>query len=129
MRIIFSLFILFLTLPATMGAQEERQQAFYYCADHPNKVFYFSTGKAVAKKNLKNSEFYQYGFMKRMGWINRSWEGLEYEIRFLPNKSQLAKQLADSLRQSYAAKGYEVKEVSMPYPMKPYLGYKKDGTN
>ena len=92
MKRTLALLFFLITLTVSAGAQEERQQAFYFCADHPNKVFYYSMGRAVVKKNLKNSEFYQYGFMKRMGWINRSWEGLEYDIRFYPNNREAAKQ-------------------------------------
>jgi hypothetical protein len=119
-----------LTVLAISSSAQTEQQAFYYCVDHPNKVLYHSTGKAVVKKNLKDNDYYQYGFMKRMGWINRSWEGLEYDISFSKQKgsTDLTAQY-NELKQLYRSKGYQIRDVDMPYPMKPFEGYRKDGKN
>jgi hypothetical protein len=124
-----ALIFVFVALPITAIAQTE-QQAFFYCLDHPNKVLYRSTGKAVVKTKLEDNEYYQYGFMKRMGWINRDWEGLEYGINFSKQKGSvdLTKQF-DSLKQLYRLKGYQIRDVPMPYAMKPFEGYRKDGKN
>jgi len=114
---------------STVLAQDTRQ-AFYYCADHVNKVLYYRTGKAVVKKGLQDKDNYQYGFMKQMGWINRNWAELSYNIQFYsPRSTGAMNRQADSLKHSFRIKDYVIREVQMPYPMKPFVGYKKDGTN
>ena len=111
--------------------QHKSGKALFYCIDHPGKTIYYSTGDAVIKKGLEKSEYYQYGFMKWKGWINKSWQGLEYDLKLYPSTgfSSTAKRVSDSLTVLYRAKGYEVTKVPMAYPMKPYNNYKKDGTN
>lgn len=115
-----------LLLLPVIGLGQSTKEAVYFCLDHPGKTLYISRGKAVVKKGLDKTEFYQYGFMKWKGWINKSWASLEYDLRFLP--AAACKPLFDSLFTAYRAKGYAVKNVPMPYPMRPYPGYKKDGT-
>lgn len=121
-----TLLLALLLLPLLVFGQSTKE-AVYFCLDHPGKTMYISKGKAVVKKGLDKTEFYHYGFMKWKGWINKSWEGMDYDLRFLPPAA--SKPLFDSLLTSYRAKGYAVKKVPMPYPMRPYPGYKKDGTN
>jgi hypothetical protein len=106
-------------------------KGFFYCIDHPGKMVYYSTGDVVIKKGLEKNEYYQYGFMKWNGWINKSWEGLEYDLRFFPagGFDKAGKSASDSLTMAYRARGYQVKVVPMPYPMKPFRNYKKDGSN
>ncbi len=120
--------LLLFTTPAVFAQTEK--QAWFYCIDHSGKTVYYSSGKAVVKKGLTKTDNYQYGFMKWNGWINKSWQDLEYNIVFI-NKtnqqtvtSQRSKLVAD-----YWLKKYELKNVPMPYPMQPFAGYKKDGTN
>ncbi|HEY1022089.1 MAG TPA: hypothetical protein VGE06_07235 [Flavisolibacter sp.] len=118
-----------LLLPVVVFGQSTKE-AVYFCLDHPGRTLYFSKGKAVVKKGLDKKEFYQYGFMKWKGWINKNWATLQYDFRFLP--AAASKQTApsfDSLFTACRAKGYALKNIPMPYPMKPYTGYKKNGTN
>lgn len=113
----------FLLLQQTTG------KGFFYCIDHSNKKIYYKTGDVTIKKGLQKDEYYQYGFMKQKGWIDKTWEGLEYKLQLYPKKdfAKRSKQSADSLFNIYRAKDYRIEEVPMPYPMKPYQGYKKDG--
>lgn len=129
MKRMLSLFIVLAIAGSPVLAQDTKP-AFFYCADHVNKVLYYSTGKAVVKKGLQHKDNYQYGFMKQMGWINRNWAELTYNIQFYSSRptNNMHKQ-ADSLKISFRLQDYIIREVSMPYPMKPYATYKKDGTN
>ncbi|HEV7331906.1 MAG TPA: hypothetical protein VGN63_12775 [Flavisolibacter sp.] len=122
--LLFSL--LFLPLP---GWSQVTKEAVFYCIDHAGKTLHYSTGKAVVKKDLHDREFYQYGFLKWKGWINKSWQTLAYDFRFLPAPSGKKSTAIDSLISRYRTNGYTIERVPMPYPMKPFAGYKKDGTN
>jgi len=118
-----------LFLPALVLGQSQKN-ALFFCIDHSGKTLHYSTGKAVVKKDLDQKEFYQYGFLKWKGWINKSWESLEYDLQFLPASSNLqTTTYIDPLLRKYRAKGYTIEKVPMPYPMRPFAGYKKDGTN
>jgi len=110
---------------------QTKKPAVYYCIDHPGKTVFFNSGQAVVKQGLQKAEYYQYGFMKWKGWINKSWEGLEYDVRFLPaaNAKKKGVQITDSLTRHFSQKGYAIQQVPMPYPMKPFSGYRKDGKN
>ncbi|MET0466412.1 MAG: hypothetical protein ABW007_24860 [Chitinophagaceae bacterium] len=120
-------------LPILICAQLQQTtgKGFYYCIDHKEKKVYYSNGDVTIKKGLQKDEFYQYGFMKQKGWINRSWDGLEYKLILYPKAVFLksSQQSADSLFNIFRGKGYTKEQVPMPYPMKPFTNYKKDGTN
>jgi hypothetical protein len=124
-------FSILLPLLICLQLQQTTAKAFYYCIDHKEKKVYYSNGDVTIKKGLQKDEYYQYGFMKQKGWINRSWEGLEYKLILYPKTAfaKSSKQSADSLFSVTRAKGYTAEKVPMPYPMKPFSSYKKDGTN
>ncbi|RYZ55368.1 MAG: hypothetical protein EOO14_13330 [Chitinophagaceae bacterium] len=123
-------FLLSLLLLPLIGFGQTQKEAVFYCIDHPAKTLYYSQGKAVVKKGLDQKDFYLYGFLKWKGWINRSWASLDYDLRFVPTAAgKRIHPSLDSLLASYRVAGYTLKNVPMPYPMKPFAGYKKDGTN
>lgn len=109
----------------------QSSKGFFYCIDHRGKSVYYSTGEVVIKKGLQQDEYYQYGFMKWNGWIDKSREGLEYDLRLFPTAGfdKAGKSASDSLASIYRARGYHIKAIPMPYPMKPYKNYRKDGRN
>lgn len=109
---------------------DKSSKGFFYCIDHPGKAVYYSTGDVIIKKGLEKDEYYQYGFMKWNGWINKSWDGLEYNLRLFPSVgfSKAGKAASDSLTTVYRARGYQLKVIPMPYPMKPFNNYRKDGS-
>ena len=125
----FLLFVLFTSWVVNSSAQIQKK-AWYYCIDHLAKTFYYADGNATLKPGLKEKDFYQYGFMKQKGWINKSWQDLEYNIVFIDakNKSAVLRD-KNKLIETYKAKGYQFHTVPMPYPMVPYTNYRKDGTN
>ncbi len=124
-----ALFLTLLFFPLFVAGQVKKEVVFY-CIDHPAKTFYYSKGKAVVKKGLEGKDYYQYGFLKWKGWINRSWATLDYDLRFVtPAAGKRIHASLDSLLANYRVAGYTLENVPMPYPMKPFTGYKKDGTN
>lgn len=121
--------LILLMIHLSVQAQQTKS-AVFYCIDYTDSTIYYSTGKAVVKKGLESSLHYQYGFMKWKGWISKSWTNLVYEISF--HKKQINPK--EFLQQNkiispLVNNGYHIKEIPMPYPMKPYQGYKFDGTN
>ena len=126
----YRLLLIFSLCYAIQTKAQTEKLAWYYCIDHPAKTIYHAYGKAIVKAGLNKIDYYQYGFMKQQGWINKSWNDLTYHIFFITaeNKSIVISDKNKLLRE-YRNKNYQLKEVPMPYPMIPYDSYKKDGTN